>query len=118
MPKPLQKPDYFKGLLWFTFSGTAMLSAFILPIHIWILMNPQGCGSEGCEYMWMDLSVWGAELYFFVLIGAALYHSFYRVKTIAFDLTWLKTSKVLEWVLSILFFVLMGMMAVCLFDLI
>lgn len=99
------RPAFIKGLLWFTFSGTAMLSAFILPIHIWAI--------HAGYAMRLD-AIW-FRLYFVLLFGAMLYHSFYRVKTILFDLTFVKASKVLGGVLLLLFLGLMGLAVSLLF---
>lgn len=82
-----------KAFLWLIFSGTAMLSAFIFPVHVWAL-------ADGLS---MDLSWWLPRLYFFVLFAAALYHSLYRVKTIAFDLGMVRIVKPLGVVLSLVF---------------
>jgi hypothetical protein len=70
------KPSRISGLLWGLFSGTAMLSAFILPVHIYALM-------KGYQ---MNLESWYFKLYFIALFGSALYHGFYRLKTILKDL--------------------------------
>lgn len=70
------KPAYVKGFMWFTFSGTAMLSAVILPIHIGALLFGYR----------MNLSSPIAKIYFGLLFFCALYHSLYRVNTILFDL--------------------------------
>ncbi|MDP2625058.1 MAG: hypothetical protein Q8P27_02625, partial [Candidatus Peregrinibacteria bacterium] len=75
------KPAYVKAGMWMLFSGTAMFSAFVLPIHIWMFMDGKGCGSDGCVYVGMRLDEWWFKAYFVILVGAALYHSFYRVKT-------------------------------------
>ncbi len=87
------KPAYLKGFLWFAFSGTAMLSAFILPVHIWAL-------SHGYH---MDFPWWPFRLYFTVLMIAALYHSLYRVKTICFDLGFGTHEKAIEAFCALLF---------------
>lgn len=79
-----QKPAYLKGFLWFAFIGTAMLSAVILPIHLWAI-------THGYE---MKLDNFFFRLYFFVLISAALYHGLYRTETILFDLGILKHGKI------------------------
>lgn len=71
-----EKPAFITGFLWFAFSGTAMLSAFILPIHIWAI-------SHGYT---MNLGNIFFRLYFVVLFVCALYHGLYRTKTILFDL--------------------------------
>lgn len=71
-----QVPAYFKGFLWFIFSGTAMLSAFILSVHIWALMNGYS----------MKLDSLFFKIYFSVLFFSALYHGLYRTKTILKDL--------------------------------
>lgn len=86
---------YGKAIGWMLFTGTAMLSAFILPVHMWVLAANSHCGPDGCGYVWMNLDPWWAKFYFLVLIFAALYHSFYRIRTIAFDLTWVRLSKIL-----------------------
>lgn len=70
------KPAFLKGFLWFLFSGTAMLSAFILPVHIWALANNYS----------MKLNPWFFKIYFGVLLFSALYHGLYRTKTILKDL--------------------------------
>lgn len=82
-----------KAYLWLTFSGTAMLCAFILPAHVWAL-------SDGLS---MDVTWWLPRFYFLVLFTAALYHSLYRVKTIAFDLGMGTVLKPLSVVLSLVF---------------
>lgn len=87
------KPLLIKPLLWLTFSGTAMLSAFILPVHVWALMS----GNH------MKLSWLPARLFFFVLFGAALYHGLYRTKTILFDLGVTRGLKVIGIILSLVF---------------
>jgi len=53
-----------------------MLSAFILPVHIWALLQGKT----------MNISLIWFKLYFALLFVVGLYHSLYRVKTIVFDL--------------------------------
>lgn len=107
---------YKKALGWMLFTGTAMLSAFILPIHMWVLAANSHCGPDGCGYVWMNLDPWWAKPYFLVLIFAALYHSFYRIRTIAFDLTWVRLSKILAPLLTILLIVSMMVAGGLLYD--
>lgn len=92
---------YAKAIGWMLFTGTATLSAFILPVHIWALISDSHCGSGGCGYVWMKLDSWWANLYFFILIFAVLYHSFYRLRTLIFDFTLVKTARVLGVVLLV-----------------
>lgn len=87
------KPAFLKGFLWFAFSGTAMLSAFILPVHLWALSNSR----------FMNLNTLFFRLYFFVLFIAALYHGLYRTKTILFDIGLIKYQKTIGWVATIIF---------------
>ncbi len=94
-----------KALFWFIFSGTAMLSAFILPVHVWAL-------NDGFS---MNLTWWLPRAYFFVLFAAALYHSLYRVKTIAFDLGMVKITKPLGYFLSLLFLASLSAFSIRLF---
>ena len=100
-----KKPAFVKGFLWFSFSGTAMLSAFILPIHVWAVMTGR----------WMSLEFWWQKTYLMILVAAALYHSYYRVKTVAFDLTLVKLEKVLEVLLGVMFVGLMAWLGIELF---
>jgi hypothetical protein len=72
----LPATSYLHGLLWLAFSGTAMISAFILPIHILALLAGYQMNLSG-ELFWM---------YFAFLFFCALYHALYRVKTILKDL--------------------------------
>src|SRR3989338_10641234 len=88
------KTAYIKGFLWFAFSGTAMLAAFILPVHIWALTN---------DFTFQ--TTWLARIYFIVLMIAALYHSLYRVKTIVFDLGFGKYQKAVGYVATALFII-------------
>lgn len=87
------RPAKLKAFLWFTFSATAMLSSFILPIHVWTLAHGYS----------MNLGWLLSRLYFFILFTSALYHGLYRTKTIAFDIGLLKVEKILGPVLSIIF---------------
>ncbi len=91
--------SYLKGFLWFTFSGTAMLSAFILPIHVWALAHGYA----------MNLSNIFFRLYFLVLFIAALYHGLYRAKTILFDLGLGKYQKAIDTIATITFLVSLGL---------
>lgn len=100
------KPKVLKVFLWFTFSGTAMLSAFILPIHLWALAT----GSA------LKLSWWIARYYFLILTICALYHGLYRTKTILFDLGVTKGLKVIGAVLSIVFVISVIAFAIRLFS--
>lgn len=75
------------------FSATATLSAFIVPVHIWALMNGFA--------MRTDLLIF--KLYFLLLFAVLLYHSFYRLHVICFDLTWIKTAHWV-WRLTILLY--------------
>jgi hypothetical protein len=93
MAKGKSKVAFWKNIRWMIFSGTAMLSAFILPIHIWAIMN---------GYVWDTRSVW-IEIYFYILFLSAMYHSFYRVGTVFFDLTLKRTSKIVDAVMAGLF---------------
>lgn len=74
------------------FTGTATLSAFILPVHIALLLRGDRIRLDAT---WM-------KVYFFILVFAALYHGFYRVRTIAFDLTWIRVSNILGAILPVL----------------
>lgn len=64
-----------KALLWFIFSGTATVSAFILPVHLWALLS----GYEP------NFSSNFNTFYFWALFFCAVYHGLYRLKTILFD---------------------------------
>lgn len=86
-------PAFLKGFLWFVFSGTAMLSAFILPIHLWAVLS-------GASMKLNSLLFRG---YFFILIIAALYHGLYRTKTILFDLGLGKYEKIIGLLAVIVF---------------
>ncbi|MEK7524413.1 MAG: hypothetical protein AAB588_05295 [Patescibacteria group bacterium] len=101
------RPAFIKGLLWFTFSGTAMLSAFILPAHIWALSS-----KDSIMYL-MESFLFRA--YFFILILCALYHGLYRTKTILFDVGITKYQKSIGITLMLLFFVFMLLATVYLF---
>lgn len=92
----MAKLAYLKGFLWFTFSGTAMLSAFILPVHIW---------AHSTGEIIINLTPLFFRFYFFVLIICALYHGLYRTKTILFDLGIAKGQTLINVLLIILFFV-------------
>lgn len=89
----INSPAFLKGFLWLAFSGTAMLSAFILPIHLWAAFN----GSP------MKLDSMLFRGYFFILIIAALYHGLYRTKTILFDLGFGKYQKTIGLLAVIVF---------------
>ena len=97
IPRRSPRPAFLKGMLWFVFSATAMLSAFILPVHILALQARYEMKLDGFFY----------PLYFIILFGVMLYHSFYRVKTILFDLTLVKTSKVIGSILMMVYILLM-----------
>lgn len=86
-------PAFLKGFLWLAFSAAAMLSAFILPIHLFAVLN----GSP------MKLDSPLLRSYFFILIIAALYHGLYRAKTILFDLGLEKYQKTIGWLAVIIF---------------
>ena len=90
------KPDRQTGLLWFLFSATATISAFTLPVHLWALMNLFDM-NRGNFFM---------KSYFFVVIAAGLYHSFYRIKTIIFDIGFPRAAKITAFLLAFLFITL------------
>lgn len=94
------RPAYLKGFLWFAFSATAMLSAFILPIHIFLFLTP---GS-----IEMRLSNPLLRIYFFILFISALYHGLYRTKTILFDLGFGKYQKMSGAIMTVLFLIFTG----------
>lgn len=71
----LAKPAYTKGIMWFLFSGTAMASAFLLPVHLWALFSDHTMQSTSLS-----------RLYFFFLAFCVLYHGLYRTQTILADL--------------------------------
>lgn len=102
MKEPI-KPAYIKGILWFLFSGTAMLSAVILPVHIWALMTGH------VPEWWTTGAYWPSPIilrvYFIVLSIAALYHGLYRTKTIVFDLGFTKATKPVGILCTILFLI-------------
>lgn len=91
-------PSYSKGFLWFLFSGTATVSAFILPIHIYALMSD----------FTIQRSHFFARAYIFIIIVCALGHSLYRVQTIILDLGFEKTAKYSGWLLTAVFLVFTG----------
>lgn len=77
-------PAQLKGFLWLLFSGTAMVSAFILPIHFWAMMNGFALQNS-----------WKAKIFLIILLFSALYHGLYRTFTILFDIGFLnKTNSV------------------------
>lgn len=92
-----EKPAFLKGIMWFAFSGTAMLSAFTLPVHIWAMTNNYKIALTGDWH----------RMYFLVLFAAALYHSIYRIYTIALDIGFMKFQKIIGGILSLLFLLCM-----------
>ena len=86
-------PAFLKGALWFLFSGTAMLCAFILPIHFLALSNGYR--------LRQDLPF--IKLYGAILLLAALYHGLYRTATVVFDLGFIKKHHLIEKALVCLF---------------
>lgn len=94
-----ERPAYSKALMWFLFSGTAMLSAFTLPVHFFALY-------EGIRpriyFTFLGLPFLG-RLYALILIICGLYHGLYRTKTIAFDLGMMRLQKILGIVLPLIF---------------
>ena len=93
-----ERLSFKKGLLWFAFSGTAMLSAFLLPIHIFAL----------AQDFTIQRSHFFARVYIFVIIFCALYHSLYRVQTIIRDLGFEKITKFTGWLLTLIFLSCVG----------
>ena len=77
------KPAFVSGFLWVTFSGTAMLSAFVLPVHIWALQAGYAPKLENFFFLG----------YFFIVFACALYHGLYRTKTVLFDLGLIRERK-------------------------
>ncbi len=86
------KPAVFKGLLWGMFSATAVVSAFVLPVHIYALLR----GMELRPGLFF-------EVYLFAVLFCALYHGLYRTKTIFHDLGFGKYHVLID----VLFFVLL-----------
>lgn len=70
------KPARLIGLLWGLFSAMAMISAFVLPVHVFAIMAG----------FLPRVDAWYFKLYFFVLFFSALYHGLYRLKTVLKDL--------------------------------
>lgn len=80
---------YLKGFFWFAFGGTAMVSAFTLPLHIAVgglysgaLMAPENLAMRS---------------YFFIVTVCALYHGLYRTGTILEDLGVKRAKRAIEW---------------------
>ena len=93
------RPAYAKALMWFLFSGTAMLSAFTLPVHFFALY--EGIRPR-LHFTFLGTTLVGRG-YIFILIFAGLYHGLYRTKTIAFDLGMVSGQKILGTLLSLIF---------------
>ncbi len=92
------KPAYLKGVLWFLFSGTAMLCAFVLPGFIAALLYTKEMPTAELIHPLIT------SIYFSVIILAAAYHGLYRVKTIVFDLGFHKIQKAVDVLCILLFF--------------
>lgn len=94
---PPHRPAYLKGFLWFIFSGAASLSAFVLPVHLWALI--QGYEPKNLFFGMLPIGA----LYFIVVLEAALYHGLYRTKTILFDLGCIRYSRLIDIIAALLF---------------
>ena len=90
-----QKLAYTKGFLWLFFGAAAMLSAFVLPVHLYAL-------TRGKIF---NLSQPFFKLYFLVLFLAALYNGLYRLETIVFDLGLLRYHRAIKIMCLLLFFI-------------
>lgn len=74
------RPALFKALLWGVFSLTAMMAAFILPVHLYALLRNYDLHfMSNVEHPFL-------KFYLFVVLFCALYHGLYRTKTIFHDL--------------------------------
>lgn len=91
------KPAYSKGFLWFLFSGTAMLSALVLPIHFLMMLF--------FPFVFMRLDSILTRGYFFVLFFAALYHGLYRTETVLIDLGLGRFSKIINPIIWVIFLI-------------
>ena len=87
-----RKSAIITALFWFVFTATATFCAFVLPIHIWALINGYSLNTASAL----------TNIYFFTLVFCALFHSFYRIRTICLDLGAHK-SRIRDLVLCILF---------------
>lgn len=87
-----QKPAFLKGLLWFKFSGTATLAAFLLPIHIFAIEK----GHASIANVWF-------RIYLFILISCALFFSIYRTNAFASDIGFSKYKKIIGAFCAVLF---------------
>ena len=87
-----RKPAIITAFFWFVFTATATFCAFVLPVHIWALINGYSLNTSKAL----------TDIYFFTLVFCALFHSFYRIRTICLDLGAHK-SRTRDLVLVILF---------------
>ncbi|KKR07827.1 MAG: hypothetical protein UT55_C0005G0021 [Candidatus Peregrinibacteria bacterium GW2011_GWE2_39_6] len=88
--------------MWLLFSSSATLSAVILPAHF--LATQQG--------FTLTPNFWLIKIYLFLLIGTTLFHGFYRLKTLFFDLTLIRTAQIMGWIFSGFFIMLMSILLV------
>lgn len=96
-----EKPSKYAGITWFLFAGTATFSAFFLPIFIYMELSPKYMPLPNIPFL----------IFLSLIVFTALYHSFYRIKTILTDLGLGAYEKIIVIFLSTLFGVLMGMTA-------
>lgn len=79
------KPAYLKGFAWAMFSGTATVSAFLLPAYIIASLQQRELNPAIPE--WLQYAI------IIVLLFCALYHSIYRIAASDHDLKLFSTFR-------------------------